>query len=194
MAAKDVVLERVDLAEETAAASLVGCTLEKTNLVCKNDESHAMLERLNTDLATIRKQVSSQATVQSDLGDAQDSSFWFEALCKSVREHSKASVRHHAEGAEQPTVDQAKLACEKSHSRAFQAALLNAQHANEDQSPPFADTHQFPFPFYRRVSWKFSCAFYITSMTKGRNSVHLFPNTVTLSCPRRVGSTKIFAE
>lgn len=54
-------------------------TVEKIDMVCKNDEARPAVERLDTDLMVLCKQVHGHATVKSELRDAQDAASWFEA-------------------------------------------------------------------------------------------------------------------
>lgn len=79
MAVKSVVLERVCVVEEIAVASLAVWTLQKIDMVRKRDESLVSVGCLKTDLAAANKQVSGQVTLQSELRDAQDASFWLDA-------------------------------------------------------------------------------------------------------------------
>lgn len=64
-----VALERVSIVEETTAASLPRCTLEKADMVCERDESCQLVERFKTDLAGVCKQVSG-AALQFELCDS----------------------------------------------------------------------------------------------------------------------------
>lgn len=95
--AKADALERVRVLEETAAASWAGWTLREIAIAGEVDETHTTINRLNTDLMSLRKQVSAHVTVQFETHDAQDESFRFEARWKSAREHVKATEQHLAQ-------------------------------------------------------------------------------------------------
>lgn len=114
--AKAEALELVRVDEETSASSLASSNLEKNDMVSKSDEGHATVERRNTDLMVLCKQVSAHETGQSKLRDAQDASSGLEAWRKSAGDHAKATERHLAQVPPQLTVAQAMLVHEKWHS------------------------------------------------------------------------------
>lgn len=65
--------------EETAPESLGGWNLEKIDIGSDGDESHATVERLKSDLTVVRKMVSGQVALKSELRDALDAPSRFEA-------------------------------------------------------------------------------------------------------------------
>lgn len=77
-AAKTVVLQRLCVAEETAAALTAGWTLEMVDIGRNCDELCLTVQRLNINMASICKQVSSQPALQSYLCDARYASSLFE--------------------------------------------------------------------------------------------------------------------
>lgn len=75
VAANDVALERISISEETVAASLDGLTPENIDMVRKRNESGVTVRRLNTELAAVPEQLSSQETLNSELCNAQGACF-----------------------------------------------------------------------------------------------------------------------
>lgn len=78
-AAKDSVLQRVHVIEETAASSHVAWTLEKINMGFKRIEWLTTVERPNTDLATACQEVFRETALQSKLCNFEDAYFRFSA-------------------------------------------------------------------------------------------------------------------
>lgn len=112
-------------------------------MVCQRDEARATVEHLNPDLIALSKQLSTNVTVQSELGDAQDPSSRLEALWKSAREHVKATEWDLVQGTQQLTVAQSKLGHEKLCSKTFEAASLNDRDAVWGQTLRAANTRRF---------------------------------------------------
>lgn len=77
------------------------------------------------------------------LCDAQNASSRLKAWCKSAHEHAKGTEHHLVQAAQQFAVALAKLAHEKSCSRAFEAVLLNVRDSVADQRSLVANTRQF---------------------------------------------------
>lgn len=113
--AKADALDRICINVGTAAASLAGRTLEEIDMACERGGACATVKRLNTYLMALCKQVFAHAIVQSDIHDAQDASFRFQAGWRSARGNAKATERHLAQVGQQRTVAQTKLAHGKSH-------------------------------------------------------------------------------
>lgn len=81
---------------ETFPLSLAGWTLEKIGIHCEHKMDSAFVERHITYREAVRKQVSGQAALQSDLHDGQDASplikFWHRSRfeCLKGTEHHLA--------------------------------------------------------------------------------------------------------
>lgn len=122
VAARAQELERLRVVESAAAASLVCWTPDKIDIVPKRDEALAAVERLNTDLIVLRKQVFGHTTVHFELCGAQYASFRFGTRWKSTYEHVKATEPHFVQVGEQHTIVQGNLAHEKSRLGEFEAS------------------------------------------------------------------------
>lgn len=77
-----------------------------------------------TDFRLVHKQFFGQSPFHFELCDAWEASFPFDDVWRSIGDVSKAPACHLAHVNEPPTVTQAKLAPEKSCSKAFEAELL----------------------------------------------------------------------
>lgn len=69
---QNVVQNLVGINEETVGALLAAWTLEKIDMDCQQDASWARVEPPSTDLRTVRKLVSTQVPLQSELCSAQE--------------------------------------------------------------------------------------------------------------------------
>lgn len=107
------------------------------------EEARTTVELLKPNLSALPKQVPGEATPQCELPDAEDATSRLEARWKSACEHAKSTERRFLQVAQQITAAFDKPAQEKSHWRAFAAALINVRDVVADQSSPVANARQF---------------------------------------------------